>query len=300
MASLDPAITAGNVTVTAANSGNTSFNVTSPEGCTASIVNGWNGGGDWVYISSANVAAGTNKTFTITQRNNVNTIMKPITIRLTNAIAGGPSKDITLTPNLSAPTLGATSGSDTDYYINTTNTTMTTTIAAPAGGMDTPTTSNSAVATASVSGSTLTVTTKGMGSCTITIPNKSDTSKKVTYSVSVSGKTYDNGPVYKDPSTNFYIAPKDAGSGTQSDGISACSGKSGASWTLPSKNDWNILKGSFSFLTGTAGLSVGSGYWSSTDVTFNGYYASFDSSSSSISISESRRSNSKQWRCISH
>ena len=220
--------------------------------------------------------------------------MKVATVKFT---MGTLTETINITPaSFSAPGLSSTSGSNTDYYINTTNK-MTTTVYLRAGGTGTPTTSNSSVATASVSGSTLTVTPKGLGTCTITIPNKSDSSKKVTYSVSVSGKTYDGGPVYKDPSTSWYIAPKDAGSGRQSDGKDACSGKSGASWALPSQDDWNTLNGSFSFLTGTAGLSVGSLYWSSTSNGFIGYYAIFGSSG--ISVGNLTATVTRQWRCIS-
>lgn len=299
VSTLDPAITASNVSVAAANSGSTNFTVSSPEGCTASIVNGWNGGGDWVYISSASVAAGANKTFTITQRNNVNTLMKPITVRLTNAIAGGGNRDITLTPtNFVAPGLSATSGSDTDFYLNTTQTKTFT--ATAAGGTGTPVSSNTGVATVSVSGTTVTVTPKGFGSCTITVPNGSDGTKKSTYSFSVSGKSYDGAAVYKDPTTGLYIAPTDADKGPVLDGKNACAGKSvaGSSWILPSRDDWSSLNNSTScaFLQNTVGLSVGSEYWSSTINRNYYYYAKF--TGSSISEFTENKIIPKLWRCV--
>ena len=298
VASLDPSITASNRSVTASNGGTTNVTVSSPEGCTASIVNGWNGGGDWVYILSANVAAGANKWFTIAERSdNSNTVMKPITIRLTNAISGGGNKDITLTPiNFVAPSLSATSGSDTDYYLNTAQTKTFT--ATAAGGTGTPVSSNTGVATVSVSGTTVTVTPKGLGSCTITVPNGSDGTKTSTYTFTVSGKTYDGKAVYKDLTTGLYIAPSDAGSGSQSDGKSACAKVKEGYWYLPSREDWESLQGSFSFLTGTAGLSVGQQYWSSTGNGIDYYYYVEFRSSSIVMITTGYGTYGWRWRCV--
>lgn len=281
-------------TVTAATSGSSTVATVTSGGCSVSVTS-WGGGDSGWFTYPSTLAGGENVNFNITQvSGNTSKTMKVATVKFT---MGTLTETINITPaSFSAPGLSSTSGSNTDYYINTTNK-MTTTVYLRAGGTGTPTTSNSSVATASVSGGTLTVTPKGLGTCTITVPNKSDTSKKVTYSVSVSGKTYDNGPVYKDPSTSWYIAPKDAGSGRQSDGKDACSGKGGASWALPSRDDWNTLNGSFSFLTGTAGLSVGSDYWSSSGNGFNGSYASFGSSG--VSVGNGFLNSAKQWRCIS-
>lgn len=306
VASLDPAITAVNTNVTAAaNNGTTNITVSSPEGCTAAVLNNnWNGGGAWFSFSKSAVEAGNSKVFTIKQpTGNTGVTMKAVTVRLTNTIAGGPSKDITVTPtNFTGPTLSATSGSDTDFYLNATGRTKTFTFTAAAGGTGTPVSSNTGVATVSVSGTTVTVTPKGFGSCTITVPNGSDGTKKSTYSLSVSGKSYDGAAVYKDPTTGLYIAPKDAGKGSVSDGQSACAGKSvaGSSWILPSWGDWSSLNNSTScaFLQNTVGLSVGSEYWSSTYFNSDKYfYVAFYGSS--ISGNNGFMLNAKQWRCFS-
>ena len=299
VASLDPAITAGNTNVTAAaNNGTTNITVSSPEGCTATVLNNnWNGGGAWFSFSKSAVEAGNSKVFTIKQpTGNTGVTMKAVTVRLTNAIAGGGNRDITLTPTFTGPTLSATSGSDTDFYLNTTQTkTFTATVA---GGTGTPVSSNTGVATVSVSGTTVTVTPKGLGSCTITVPNGSDGTKKSTYSFSVSGKSYDGKAVYKDPTTSFYIAPTNAGSGSQSNGRSACSNVKEGYWSLPSRADWEALIGSFSFLTGTAGLLVGQQYWSSTGFGLVYYFADFGSSGISVGLTGAEIS-TMQWRCVS-
>lgn len=305
VASLDPAITASNTNVTAAaNNGTTNITINSPEGCTAAVLNNnWNGGGAWFSFSKSAVEAGNSKVFTIKQpTGNTGVTMKAVTVRLTNAIAGGAYKDIVVTPTgFVAPGLGATSGSDTDFYLNTTQT-KTFTFTATAGGTGTPVSSNTGVATVSVSGTTVTVTPKGLGSCTITVPNGSDGTKKSTYSFSVSGKSYDGKAVYKDPTTGLYIAPTDAGSGSVSGGQSACSGKSvaGSSWILPSWDDWSSLNNSTScaFLQNTVGLSVGSVYWSSTrNSAFNYYYARFQGSGITQDYANDNRA--EQWRCFS-
>ena len=302
----DASITASNTDVTAkANNGTDNITISSPEGCTASLVNGWNGGGSWFSFTKADVEAGDSKVFTIRQpAANTGVVMKSVTVRLTNAIAGGPNKDITITPTgFTKPTLNATSGSNTDYYINTTNNTLMTTLTATVGGMSAPSSSNSAVATATVNGNTLTITLKELGTCDITVSNKSATTQTATYRVSVSGKSYDGKAVYKDPSTGFYIAPNDAGSGSQSSGKTACSSKSGGSWALPTRDEWQNLSGSAAFLTKPSpsgpGLSVGSEYWSSPDSGFS-YCFYVVVTSSSINQSETfRGDNTKQWRCVS-
>lgn len=284
-------------TVNAATSGTTQIATVTSDGCTVSVTSWGGGNSDWFTFPSS-IASGENQVFSITQvSGNTSKIMKAATVRFT---MGSVTKDITVTPaNFTAPTLSASSGSDTDYYLNTTQTTTFTVTSAGAAG--TPSSSNTGVATVSRSGNTVTVTTKGVGTATITIPNGSDNNKKSTYTFSVSAsRTYDGAYVYKDPKTGFYIAPSDAGSGRWESGKPACSGKSGGSWFLPSWDDWKSLDNSTSraFLQNTVGLSVGSEYWSSSNYGEAYYYARFDGSS--IYQTLSGPSSTRQWRCISH
>ena len=102
---LSAAITANNLSVTAANSGNSNIPVQSPAGVTASLKS-WGGGNQWFDITTNSLTG--NGNIVITQRNNVNNLMKPATILLTNKIAGGANKEITVTPTL--PPISATGG----------------------------------------------------------------------------------------------------------------------------------------------------------------------------------------------
>ncbi|WP_412381074.1 hypothetical protein [Gemmiger formicilis] len=159
------AITANNLSVTAALSGTTNISVNSSFGCTASVLNNnWgSGGGEWFQFNTADVNYGNNKTIQIKQLStNNNTIMKPVTIRLTSKASGGATKDITVTPTgFVAPTLSATSGTLNAVAKNATVAFTTTfTFTKPAGSIGTISSSNPGVATVSVSGTTVTVTAK--------------------------------------------------------------------------------------------------------------------------------------------
>ena len=231
----DPAITASNLSVKAANSGNTNISVTSPEGVTAAVLNNnWNGGGQWFDISTNQTTGSGAKNIVITQRNNINTVMKAVTIRLTNNITGGAYKDIMVTPtNFTSPTLSATSYTDNDYYLNKDAITFT---GSASGGSD-ATTSDAAVATVSRNGNTYTVIPKGIGSCTITVSNTSDSNKKSTYSVTIGGKNYNGKLVWK--YYGYYIAPENAGQSTWNTSLTAtfCQGQTGATWIVPGRQD---------------------------------------------------------------
>lgn len=271
---LNNAITAvANTNVNAANSGNNTISVTSPAGCTASIQSGWNGGGQWFDITT-NPGAGT-QNLVITQRNNVNTVMKPVTVRLTSAMVGGTGvyKDITVTPTgFVAPTLTPASGTINDFYLNIAQS-ATFTAAAPGGSTD-ATSSNTGVATVSRSGNTFTVTAVNLGTANITVPNSSATGSTSTYKITVaSPKNYVGKAVWK--YYGFYIAQEDAGKGPWTANLTRdyCSNKSGATWYVPSDAEWRTMLG------GTSGRGLASAavhkeydskgvfagvYWSST------------------------------------
>jgi len=305
------AITANNLSVTAALSGATNISVNSSFGCTASVLNNnWgSGGGEWFQFNTADVNYGNNKTIQIKQlSNNNNTVMKSVTIRLTSKASGGVTKDITVTPTgFVAPTLSATSGSDADFYLNTTKTfTFNTT---SAGGAADAVSSNSNVATVTRTNNTYTVTPKGFGTCTISVPNASSTNLKSDYTVTVSGKNYQGKAVWK--YYGFYIAPENAGSSTWNSSLTAnyCSNKTGGTWYVPSADEWRAILGGTSG-TGRApkdlfneykskGVFVpGSGsYWSTTDYTYSlAYFMAFDYFEAYVNGNNT--SNSRGIRCI--
>jgi hypothetical protein len=226
------AITASNTSITAATGGTTNITVNSELGCTASVTSWGSGGGNWFdYTTSLNAGS---QTLQITQKaGNTGTIMKPATIRLTSKAAGGATRDIVITPTFSAPTLSETSGWDNDFYRNTTNTLTFT--ATAVGNVGDATSSYPGTATVSRSGNTYTVTPKGLGNCTITVPNGSDGSKTATYSVSVKS--------HKDPTGNipykfgqYYVAYQNlSGTYNRSDAETAC-GSNG--WTNGNQGLW--------------------------------------------------------------
>ncbi|MEY8612871.1 DUF1566 domain-containing protein, partial [Parabacteroides segnis] len=106
---LSAAITANNLSVTAANSGNSNIPVQAPVGVTASVTN-WGGGDQWFGITTYSLNG--NGNIVITQLNNTNNLMKPATVLLTNKMAGGANKEITVTPTLSP--ISATGGAAID------------------------------------------------------------------------------------------------------------------------------------------------------------------------------------------
>ena len=172
------AITADNISVTAATSGTTDINVSSELGCTATVLNNnWNGGGDWFSFTTSSVNAGSNQKIQITQSSgNTDKIMKPVTIRLTSQATSGATKDITVTPtNFKAPTLSATSGTLAAVARNGViiPTTSTFTFTKPAGGVGKIQIYSTNIATFSVDGTTVKVKAKEQGSTSILIPNAS-------------------------------------------------------------------------------------------------------------------------------
>ncbi|KMM30678.1 hypothetical protein ACM15_26630 [Parabacteroides goldsteinii] len=195
---LGPEITASNTLITAGNNSNSNISIQSPEGIKVAVLdNNWNGGGEWFTISNTDLAKG-NQNIVIKQPDNTNTIMKAVTLRLTNNIEGGTAKDITVTPgNFTAPVLSATSGNylwaKNNVYIPKRSSATAITITKLAGGVGNITSSNPSVATVSVDGTTLTITPKTIGSSTISVLNASDTEKKATFNVTVSAANLYNG-----------------------------------------------------------------------------------------------------------
>lgn len=128
--------------------------------------------------------------------------MKPVIIRLTNRIAGGPYKDITVTPNqFTGPTLSATSGSyswaKNNVYIPAKSSATTFTFTKTAGSAGIAVSSNTAVATVSTSGTTVTVTPRSIGTANITVPNGSSSTTVSTFKVTVSAANlYQNQQVW--------------------------------------------------------------------------------------------------------
>ena len=217
------AITANNLSVTAALSGTTNISVNSSFGCTASVLNNnWgSGGGEWFQFNTADVNYGNNKTIQIKQLStNNNTIMKPVTIRLTSKASGGATKDITVTPTgFVAPTLSATSGTLNAVAKNATVAFTTTfTFTKPAGSIGTISSSNPGVATVSVSGTTVTVTAKGKGTANISVPNGTGGTAS-TCKITVADAMYNGQQAWG--YYGFLIAPVDAGSSSWNNNLSS-------------------------------------------------------------------------------
>ena len=247
-----PDITAtNNISVTAANSGNTNISVTSPEGVTATVLdNNWNNGGQWFDITTNTTGSGTQNIIIAQLANNASTVMKPVTIRLTNKINGAPNKDITITPgNFVKPIIPSSQGTISQVRAkNNVIIPRTLTITpsnTPMGGL-TATSSNPGIATASVNSTSVSVAAKGIGTATITISNASATNLKATYTVTVQDT---EATLYNGTQVWYYygymIAPTNARVGPwETDLTSAyCKDKTGADWHVPHHNEWADIIG---------------------------------------------------------
>ena len=302
------AITANNLSVTAALSGTTNISVNSSFGCTASVLNNnWgSGGGEWFQFNTADVNYGNNKTIQIKQLStNNNTIMKPVTIRLTSKASGGATKDITVTPTgFVAPTLSATSGTLNAVAKNATVAFTTTfTFTKPAGSIGTISSSNPGVATVSVSGTTVTVTAKGKGTANISVPNGTGGTAS-TCKITVADAMYNGQQAWG--YYGFLIAPVDAGSSSWNNNLSSMCP---SGWYVPSADEWHTILGGtsgsnkaadavFQEYKGKGVFALGTRYWSSTERnSSNAYFMDFFSSYASVL--NIGKSNSRQVRCVS-
>ena len=249
-------IEASNLYVKAANSGNTNISVTSPEGVKATVLN-WNGGDQWFDISTDQTTGSGAKNIVITQRNNINAIMKSVTIRLTNKIAGGASKDITVTPNgFVTPTLSESSKTF-DNFSKSYSTTTTFTVSSP-GGSNYVKMTNESVASISKSNNKYTITLKDKGSTVITIANASSTDLTSTYTLTVkASKNYNGKTAYI--YGNYLIAPEDAASSIALKDVdkTICSKQTGATWRIPTSSEWRTILGT----SGTNALPSSSALW---------------------------------------
>lgn len=249
-------IEASNLYVKAANSGNTNISVTSPEGVKATVLS-WNKGDQWFDISTDQTTGSGAKNIVITQRNNINAIMKSVTIRLTNKIAGGASKDITVTPNgFVAPTLSESSKTF-DNFSKSYSTTTTFTVSSP-GGSNYVKMTNESVASISKSNNKYTITLKDKGSTVITIANASSTDLTSTYTLTVkASKNYNGKTAYI--YGNYLIAPEDAANSVALKDVdkTICSKQTGATWRIPTSSEWRTILGT----SGTDVLSSSSALW---------------------------------------
>ena len=249
-------IEASNLYVKAANSGNTNISVTSPEGVKATVLN-WNKGDQWFDISTDQTTGSGAKNIVITQRNNINAIMKSVTIRLTNKIAGGASKDITVTPNgFVAPTLSESSKTF-DNFSKSYSTTTTFTVSSP-GGSNYVKMTNESVASISKSNNKYTITLKDKGSTVITIANASSTDLTSTYTLTVkASKNYNGKTAYI--YGNYLIAPEDAANSIALKDVdkTICSKQTGATWRIPTSSEWRTILGT----SGTNALPSSSALW---------------------------------------
>ncbi|UBD75862.1 hypothetical protein K6V26_05840 [Parabacteroides goldsteinii] len=254
-----------NFYVKAANSGSTNISVTSPEGVKATVLN-WNKGDQWFDISTDQTTGSGAKNIVITQRNNINAIMKSVTIRLTNKIAGGASKDITVTPNgFVAPTLSESSKTF-DNFSKSYSTTTTFTVSSP-GGSNYVNMTNESVASISKSNNKYTITLKDKGSTVITIANASSTDLTSTYTLTVkASKNYNGKTAYI--YGNYLIAPEDAANSVAPEDAAnsvalkdvdktICSKQTGATWRIPTSSEWRTILGT----SGTDVLSSSSALW---------------------------------------
>ncbi|MCD8269425.1 MAG: hypothetical protein LUD46_13905 [Parabacteroides sp.] len=296
-------ITADNISITAANSGSTNIQVTSPEGVTATVT-GWGSGGQWFDITTNNVNGG-NGNIVITQKNNVNTVMKPATIRLTNKIKNGTTRDITVTPtDFTAPVLSATESILDDISALNINSSVSTFTVTPSSGSYAYSIDNNSLVGFTHEGNNVMKLQSGkgkLGTATIRVWNKSDDSKVVTYKVTVQHCDYNGARVWR--YNNFYIANIDAAEGGYGHvpdvRESMCTQQSGGNWYLPSRNDWNAIIKDLSYeeILEKGVFSIGTRYFSSTIYTYGLYYGLIVSSTQ-VRIGEAGNSNEVHIRCV--
>ena len=172
--------------------------------------------------------------------------------------------------------------------------------------------SNSDVATVTRTNNTYTVTPKGLGSCTISVPNASNTNLKSNYTVTISGKVnYQGKAVWK--YYGFYIAPEDAGSSVWNTSLTAnyCSNKSGATWYVPSADEWRAILGGTSGSNNAAStvyneyrrkgvFTTNLHYWSTTENDDDSTYA-YDMRiyNTNAYVTYYYKAASRQVRCVS-
>lgn len=298
-------ISASDQEVAARTNGNTNIPVTSLKGVTASVLD-WGDGGEWFNITTADVNSGT-QNIVITQKStNTSTVMKRATIRLSNKIVGGWNKDITIKPILAAPKISSSGYTKSDYTLDDPRT-FTFTVTVPPGKVGTISSSNTNIATVSVSGTKVTVTPKTMGICNIIVPNASDDTKQSIYKVNLSGRTYNGAFVWKARYGGFYIAPTNAGGINWNNVASRCTNKTGATWVVPSADEWRTIIGGEmasdevrNYYMNKGIISANSFLWSSTgyDAT-TAYYLYVNPGGTYMGVTRDQKAYGFQVRCVS-
>lgn len=272
-------LTVSSLSVDAGNNAINEIPVTSALGCTAAVTS-WGGGGEWFSFTTSSVGGGSSQMIKIQQYADLsNTIMKPATITLTNKVIGEKAQTITVTPTFINPPLSTNFATLNDYVLN--NGPATFNITTIIGGVDVTVTSGGA--NVSRSNNKVTVQPTLNGKTIIVVSNKSDNTKKSTYTLQVNcARNYLNKPVWL--YYGYYIAPEDAGNSTWTNSLTKdyCANK-GASWFVPSGDQLRDIIGGVSAINETDPLYIeyrdkrvfdlpGS-YWTTTEIENNNTWA---------------------------
>lgn len=211
---LNSDIKVDNITFMAKASQDTTFKVTTPSGCTASISN-WNGGDPWFTLNTTNLSAdNSEQNIKITQVANLTNVrIKPATILFTNKNSANGDKTITVTPtgSFEAPLAAATT--DTTVYIaklnNTSNSLKYIVSGSYIGGISII--GDTGKVTVSMVDKSITISARNANegdNINIGITNGSDTSKVSIVNINnVSIKKYKGDDVWC--YENVFIAPRD-------------------------------------------------------------------------------------------
>lgn len=232
------------------------------------------------------------------------------TLTFTNRV--DPTKNVTynVTVNsFSAPTLNSSSVTLKSVPRNegSSNLSATFTVTSPVGGYEVSSGTNSSIASYSMSGNNCTVKAVKAGSTSITFRNKLDNSKTKTYSISVTGILYEGQAVWK--YYGYYIAPANAATNTQWNGSitnnSYCSGKKGASWRIPSKDECRTILGGSDNAAESVwreylnkGVFSNEYYWSTTDAGNGNAYIMLRYMAGAMEIAPKEKSYKGVVRCI--
>ena len=230
------------------------------------------------------------------------------TLTFTNRV--DPTKNVTynVTVNsFSAPTLNSSSVTLKSVPRNegSSNLSATVTVTSPVGGYEVSSGTNNSIASYSMSGNNCTVKAVKQGNTSITFRNKLDNSKTKTYSITVTGILYEGQAVWK--YYGYYIAADNAATFTPWDyritNNSYCSGKKGASWRIPSKNEWNAILGnsdnpSESVWKEFKDVFTNAYYWSTTDAGNDAAYIMLRYMDGGMQIAAKEKSYKGVVRCI--
>lgn len=284
------AITASNLSVTAANSGSHNISVQSPAGVIASVKS-WGGGDQWFTLTTSTLSG--NGNIVITQSNNVSKIMKSVTILLTNKMTGGGNKEISVTPNLAAPSLSATSKTLANRA-DISGSTQTTVSASVAGSWKVKSISNENVATAEKSGNNYILKASHEGSTNIVFCNASDESKTTTFTLKVE-VDFNGKPVYYYGS--HYFAPESAGPGPWGTDGATAQAQCPSGWRLPTKAEMEDLVQYCADMQSKGIAPISERWWTSTQQHATNAWIMYIYDGSML-VGGTEKTASKQSRCI--